>query len=325
MLYETDGGPPSGRRSLRAPGVVAGLVGSALLSAVIFDLQRGGPNGYLTPSNTKVWLTSLLIPWVLTVGIGALAVQPRRRIGYVVGGAVAGFGVLVLAIEVAGAVGGRMLGGDGFVGGDRLALRVQNLSPYYLHNAATLSGEEVVRYACGAAIFGAVFGLLVVLVVTGFDRSWTPALGGAFAGALLLGPQPLVTRAVKHQYALSHGAVGAIVLLGIAAIAAALDPAVPATADHTRRAGPAPVRATGHPGSPAGAPHYMPTNAFAVVSLVLGLLGGNLLAVIFGHVARGQMRRTGERGDGMAIAGLVLGYIGIALWAVLFAVALSNA
>ena len=37
-------------------------------------------------------------------------------------------------------------------------------------------------------------------------------------------------------------------------------------------------------------------------------------AVILGHVARAQIKRTGERGDGMAIAGLVLGYLGIACW-----------
>ena len=37
-------------------------------------------------------------------------------------------------------------------------------------------------------------------------------------------------------------------------------------------------------------------------------------AVILGHVARGQIRRNGERGDGMATAGLVLGWLGIAFF-----------
>jgi len=36
---------------------------------------------------------------------------------------------------------------------------------------------------------------------------------------------------------------------------------------------------------------------------------GGLLAVVLGHIARGQIRRTGESGGGMAMAGLVLGYI----------------
>lgn len=62
-----------------------------------------------------------------------------------------------------------------------------------------------------------------------------------------------------------------------------------------------------------------PTNGMAVASLIFGILGwvmipvfAPLLAVIFGHVARGQIRNTGERGNGMAVAGLVLGYINLA-------------
>lgn len=57
-----------------------------------------------------------------------------------------------------------------------------------------------------------------------------------------------------------------------------------------------------------------PTNRFAVASLVLGIMWlcmiGSILAVIFGHVARNQVKRSGERGDGIAFAGLLLGYIG---------------
>lgn len=62
-----------------------------------------------------------------------------------------------------------------------------------------------------------------------------------------------------------------------------------------------------------------PTNGLAVASLVFGLLGwfllpvlAPLLAVIFGHMARGQIRNTGEAGGGMAVAGLVLGYLALA-------------
>ena len=35
--------------------------------------------------------------------------------------------------------------------------------------------------------------------------------------------------------------------------------------------------------------------------------------MIFGHVALNQIKRTGQGGRGLAIAGIVLGYIGIAL------------
>ena len=34
-------------------------------------------------------------------------------------------------------------------------------------------------------------------------------------------------------------------------------------------------------------------------------------AVVLGHMARGQIRRTGEQGAGMALAGLILGWIGV--------------
>jgi hypothetical protein len=58
------------------------------------------------------------------------------------------------------------------------------------------------------------------------------------------------------------------------------------------------------------------TNALAIGSLVCGFLfppAGSVLAVIFGHTALGQIRRTGERGKALAVAGLVLGWAGIIL------------
>jgi Domain of unknown function (DUF4190) len=39
----------------------------------------------------------------------------------------------------------------------------------------------------------------------------------------------------------------------------------------------------------------------------------SIAAVIMGHIARRQIKQNGESGDGMAVAGLVLGWIGIAL------------
>jgi len=44
-----------------------------------------------------------------------------------------------------------------------------------------------------------------------------------------------------------------------------------------------------------------------MVALVLGPLA--ILAIVFGHIARGQVRRTGEGGRGMATAGLMVGYL----------------
>jgi len=72
--------------------------------------------------------------------------------------------------------------------------------------------------------------------------------------------------------------------------------------------------------SPAVVYAYGPrTNSAAVASLVFGIASwfvcpfvGGVVAVILGHVARGQIRRTGEGGGGLAIAGLILGYFHVA-------------
>ncbi|MDR0594461.1 MAG: DUF4190 domain-containing protein [Bifidobacteriaceae bacterium] len=55
------------------------------------------------------------------------------------------------------------------------------------------------------------------------------------------------------------------------------------------------------------------TNGLAVAALVLGVIGGSVLAIVFGHIARSQIRRTGQDGAGMALAGLILGYIWLGL------------
>lgn len=52
------------------------------------------------------------------------------------------------------------------------------------------------------------------------------------------------------------------------------------------------------------------TNTYAIVSLVSAFVISPL-AVIFGHLSLKQIKSTGEQGRGMAIAGLVLGYLGI--------------
>jgi len=72
---------------------------------------------------------------------------------------------------------------------------------------------------------------------------------------------------------------------------------------------------------------YPTTNGLAVASLVAGFLWlgwfGSILAVIFGHMALGQINRSGgrETGSGLAIAGLVLGYMGVATLLLFLAVA----
>ncbi len=100
-----------------------------------------------------------------------------------------------------------------------------------------------------------------------------------------------------------------------------------------------PQQPYGHPGMPVGGAPQVPygpppgsyghgypppygypvpprrTNGLAVASMVLGIIWlywiGSVLALVFGYVARSQIRERGETGDGMAIAGIVLGWIGV--------------
>ena len=58
-------------------------------------------------------------------------------------------------------------------------------------------------------------------------------------------------------------------------------------------------------------------NSLAVVSFATALTSiGALAAIITGHFALAQLKRTDEYGRGLAITGLVLGYLTIGLWIV---------
>jgi hypothetical protein len=71
-----------------------------------------------------------------------------------------------------------------------------------------------------------------------------------------------------------------------------------------------------------GAPAYAApaTNTLAVVSLIGGIASwvvlpfvAAIVAVITGHMSLGQIKRTGESGRGMALTGVILGWVNIGL------------
>ncbi|GAA1631218.1 MULTISPECIES: DUF4190 domain-containing protein [Brevibacterium] len=64
-----------------------------------------------------------------------------------------------------------------------------------------------------------------------------------------------------------------------------------------------------------------PTNTLAIIALVASIFGtvsgfflASIAGIVMGHIARKQIRERGERGDGMAIAALWVGYIGTGIW-----------
>jgi hypothetical protein len=71
--------------------------------------------------------------------------------------------------------------------------------------------------------------------------------------------------------------------------------------------------------SPPGYGYSPPqNNGLAVASMIAGILAwiaapvvAAVAAVVMGHMALGQIKRTGEAGGGMALAGLILGYLNI--------------
>jgi uncharacterized membrane protein len=96
----------------------------------------------------------------------------------------------------------------------------------------------------------------------------------------------------------------------------AVQPSVPAVQGYAQP----PVPRTFLPAPPP------PTNGKAVGSMVCGVLTTMTMgltgipAVILGHSARAEIRRTGQGGDGFAMAGLILGWLSVAGWAVILAV-----
>jgi len=68
-------------------------------------------------------------------------------------------------------------------------------------------------------------------------------------------------------------------------------------------------------------PQRTGTNGFAIASLVLGIVWvygiGSILALVFGYIAKRQIRETGESGSGLATAGIVLGWVGVG-WLLVF-------
>ena len=73
------------------------------------------------------------------------------------------------------------------------------------------------------------------------------------------------------------------------------------------------------------------TNSLARAALVLGVaefftMGLTAIpAIICGHMAKREMRQTGQRGDGLATSGLVLGYMAVIFWGILIALSIVGA
>lgn len=70
------------------------------------------------------------------------------------------------------------------------------------------------------------------------------------------------------------------------------------------------------------------TNGLAIASMILGIVWvwgiGSILALIFGYVAMNQIKQRNQSGRGMAIAGTVLGWVGVLLTALIIVAAAES-
>ena len=63
----------------------------------------------------------------------------------------------------------------------------------------------------------------------------------------------------------------------------------------------------------AAAPATAQTNTLAIIALI-GAFVFPLAGIICGHIAMGQIKRTGEGGQALALWGTILGYVFTAIW-----------
>src|SRR5262245_39756657 len=71
-------------------------------------------------------------------------------------------------------------------------------------------------------------------------------------------------------------------------------------------------------GQPYGYPVAGPiaqTNTMAILSLVMAFVFAPL-GIVFGHIGKKQIRLSGEQGDGLATAGLIISYVFTSLYVV---------
>jgi hypothetical protein len=74
---------------------------------------------------------------------------------------------------------------------------------------------------------------------------------------------------------------------------------------------------------PAEYPDYtQPYNVLAVLAFVFVWLT-IILGIVFGYIALAQIKRTGQQGRGLALAAVILGWIGLATTLVVLIVAIA--
>lgn len=130
----------------------------------------------------------------------------------------------------------------------------------------------------------------------------------------------------NQRFCPSCGAAAVASDFGSASPSAPTTPGAPAAPGYYMPAAP-----IGQPGNPMQVTYQTTVvqsagyNGLAIASMVLGILWiywvGSVLAVIFAGIALNQSKTDGKQGKGMAVAGLVLGLVGLASLAIVLILA----
>jgi hypothetical protein len=90
----------------------------------------------------------------------------------------------------------------------------------------------------------------------------------------------------------------------------------------------APPAPAPQPASPAPASSGEKWNILAIIGFVIVFFGFSVISIILGFIALSQIKNTGERGRGLAIWAIILGFasiiIGIIVWIAVVATLAAN-
>lgn len=281
----------AGRRWWWAVGVLILMEGVA--GTVLVPILRATPLlEYQVALVTVVPLACLLVAAVVPIVAAAIAAQgsARRAVGIVLASLAAASLLVMVWID---------LGVFGFNG----------LMEYGVFELLPLPGTTP------RPIYLVIGIVWMTLLFSSWATTW-PIRGLGYLGLV-----PLLLAAVVGYIFGDRGYDSSVLTVVFSVVLAVLIPVVAVlmaigisrSVDRRRSPG-APV------GTPPrrGVPGSAQTNVMAILSLVFAFVF-SILGVVFGHVALSQIARTGEQGRGLAIAGLVIGYLSVVI-GVLFVV-----
>lgn len=56
------------------------------------------------------------------------------------------------------------------------------------------------------------------------------------------------------------------------------------------------------------------TNVLSIVAFVLSIIGFNVIAIVLGFIGLSQVKKTGQRGRGFALAAVIIGFASIVIF-----------